>query len=67
MIGGIASLEITKEGEQILINHPELHATSVLKDSDGIYRIYPLKDVEQRSVQNLNWVKNILGEDVTVY
>lgn len=67
MIGGIASLEITKEGERVTINHPELQATSVLKDADGIYRVYPLKDVEQRSVQNLNWVKNILGEDVTVY
>ncbi|MGN7476615.1 CapA family protein [Solibacillus silvestris] len=67
MIGGIASLEITKDDEHISIQHPELRATSVLKDADGIYRVYPLKDVEQRSVQNLKWVKKIMGEDVAVY
>lgn len=67
MIGGIASLEITKDGDQITIDKPELYATSVLKDADGIYRVYPLKDVEQRSVQNLKWVKQILGQHVTVY
>lgn len=67
MIGGIASLEITKEGDVITIRQPELYATSVLKDTDGIYRVYPLKDVEQRSVQNLDWVKKIIGDEVTVY
>lgn len=67
MIGGIASLEIMKEGEVITIHQPELYATSVLKDADGIYRVYPLKDVEQRSVQNLDWVKKIIGDEVTVY
>lgn len=67
MIGGIASLEITKEGDRITIDEPELYATSVLKDADGIYRIYPLKDVEQRSVKNLQWVKKIMGQSVTVY
>ena len=67
MIGGIASLEITKEGDRITIDEPELYATSVLKDADGIYRIYPLKDAEQRSVQNLQWVKQIMGQQVTVY
>lgn len=67
MIGGIASLEITKEGDVITIQQPELFATSVLKDTDGIYRVYPLKDVEQRSVQNLDWVKKIIGDEVTVY
>lgn len=67
MIGGIASLEITKEGDRITIDEPELYATSVLKDTDGIYRIYPLKDVEQRSVKNLQWVKKIMGQSVTVY
>ena len=67
MIGGIGSLEITKDGERITIDKPELYATSVLKDADGTYRVYPLKDVEQRSVQNLQWVKQILGQHVTVY
>ena len=67
MIGGVASFEITKEGDQITIDKPQFDATSVLKDADGIYRIYPLKDVESRSVKNLNWVKEILGEKVTVY
>ncbi len=67
MIGGIASLEIMKEGDVITIHQPELYATSVLKDADGVYRVYPLKDVEQRSVQNLDWVKKIIGDEVTVY
>lgn len=67
MIGGIASLEITKEGDRITIDEPELYATSVLLDADGIYRVYPLKDVEQRSVKNLQWVKQIMGQHVTVY
>lgn len=67
MIGGIASLDITKEGDRISIDEPELYATSVLKDADGIYRVYPLKDVEQRSVKNLQWVKKIMGQHVTVY
>lgn len=67
MIGGIASLDITKEGDRITIDKPELYATSVLKDADGIYRVYPLKDVEQRSVKNLQWVKKIMGQSVTVY
>ena len=67
MIGGIASLEIMKEGDVVTIHEPELYATSVLKDADGIYRVYPLKDVEQRSVQNLDWVKKIIGDEVTVY
>jgi hypothetical protein len=67
MIGGIGSLEITKEGETVSIGNPQFDATTVLKDSDGIYRIYPLKDVEERAVQNLQWVKTVLGEEVTVY
>ena len=67
MIGGIGSLEISKEGDAVTIGSPQFDATAVLKDSDGIYRIYPLKDVEERAVQNLQWVKAILGEEVTVY
>ena len=66
MIGGIASFEISKEGDQVTIDKPQFDATSVLKDVDGVYRIYPLKDVESRSVKNLDWVKQILGEQVTV-
>lgn len=67
MIGGIASLEITKEGDVVTIGDPRLDATSVLKDADGVFRVYPLKDVEARSVKNLQWVQQILGEEVTVY
>lgn len=67
MIGGIGSLEITKDGDAVTVGNPRFDATSVLKDGDGIYRVYPLKDVENRSVQNLNWVKKIIGDDVTVH
>lgn len=66
MIGGVGSLEITKEQEVVTISNPQFDTTSVLKDQDGIYRVYPLKDVENRSVQNVKWVQQILGEDVTV-
>ncbi|AWE09227.1 poly-gamma-glutamate biosynthesis protein [Lysinibacillus sp. 2017] len=66
MIGGVASFEITKEGENVKIGKPQFDATSVLKDSDGIFRVYPLKEVEARSIKNLSWVKQIMGEDVTV-
>ena len=67
MVGGIGSLEITKDGDAVTVGNPRFDATSVLKDGDGIYRVYPLKDVENRSVQNLNWVKKIIGDDVTVH
>lgn len=66
-IGGIASIQITKKGEEVIIESPKVVATSMLKDSDGIYRIYPLAEVESRSIRNMEWVKNILGEEVTVY
>ena len=67
MIGGIASMEIIKEGDNVTIGSPRLDATSVLKDADGIYRVYPLKDVEARSVKNLEWVKKVVGAEVSVY
>ncbi|WP_274309571.1 CapA family protein [Solibacillus daqui] len=67
MIGGIASMEITKEGDVITINNPTLDATSVLLDADGVYRVYPLKDVEARSVKNLEWVKQVVGSEVSVH
>lgn len=66
-IGGIASVQITKKGEEVTIDTPKVFATSMLKDADGIYRIYPLAEVESRSIRNMEWVKNILGEDVIVY
>lgn len=66
MIGGIGSFEITKEAEKVTISNPKLIASSLLKDPDGVYRIYPLAEVEERSVQNMDWVKKILGEDVDV-
>ena len=67
MIGGIASMEITKEGDNVTIGEPRLDATSVLKDADGVYRVYPLKDVEARSVKNLQWVKKVIGAEVSVH
>ena len=66
MIGGIASLEITKEGEAVTIQKPKFYASAVLLDSDDIYRVYPLADVENRAVRPLSWVKQILGEAVIV-
>lgn len=65
-IGGIASVEITKEGEMITIDRPTLLATANLLDSDGIYRVYPLATTESRAVRNLEWVRQVLGEGVTV-
>lgn len=66
MIGGIASLEITKEGDQITIEKPKLLASSLLRDPDGVYRLYPLAQVEDRSIRNMEWVRKILGEKVIV-
>ena len=65
-IGGIASVEITKEGEIITIDRPTLLATANLLDSDGIYRVHPLADTENRAARNLDWVRQVLGEGVTV-
>ncbi|WP_332646916.1 CapA family protein [Lysinibacillus sp. 54212] len=66
MVGGIGSLNITKEGEEILISNPTLHATAMLLDEDGKYRVYPLAEVEGRATQNLQWVKDVLGEGIVV-
>ncbi len=66
MIGGIGSFEITKEAEVVTISNPKLIASSLLKDPDGVYRIYPLKEVEERSVRNMDWVKKVLGGEVDV-
>jgi len=65
-IGGIASVEITKEGEIITVDRPTLLATANLLDSDGIYRVHPLADTENRAARNLDWVRQVLGEGVTV-
>ncbi len=66
-IGAIGSFEITKEGDAITIDKPKIIATSLLKDSaDGRYKVYPLAEVEDRSIRDLNWVKNILGDQVIV-
>ena len=66
-IGAIGSFEITKEGDVITIDKPKIIATSLLKDSaDGRYKVYPLAEVEDRSIRDLNWVKNILGDQVIV-
>lgn len=65
-IGGIASVDITKEGEMITIDQPTLRATANLLDSDGIYRVHPLADTENRAVRDLEWVRQVLGEGVIV-
>lgn len=66
MIGGIASLEITKEGDQVTIEKPKFLASSLLRDADGVYRLYPLSQVEERSIRNMEWVRKILGDKVIV-
>lgn len=66
MIGGVASFEITKEGDDVTIGQPKFVATSNLLDSDGVYRVYPLAEVENRSVRNLEWVRSVLGPEVVV-
>ncbi|MEK4424556.1 CapA family protein [Solibacillus sp. FSL K6-1523] len=67
MVGGIGSFEITKEGDTVTIGEPQFDATATLLDKDGVYRVYPLADVEARAVQNLGWVRKVLGEGVTVH
>ena len=66
MIGGIASFDITKEGDEVTIGQPQFKATSMLLDNDGVYRVYPLAHTEARSVRDLAWVQRILGPDVVV-
>lgn len=66
-IGGIASVQITKEDGVVTITEPALEATAMLLDSDGIYRVYPLRDVENRAARNMEWVKAVLGERANVY
>lgn len=66
MIGGVASFDITKEGDVVTIGQPQFKATSMLLDADKIYRVYPLADVESRSVRDLAWVRKILGAEVLV-
>ena len=66
MIGGIGSFKITKENEAIVIEEPKLIATSVILNETGRYTVYPLADVEAKSVRDLQWVKNIMGEQVIV-
>ncbi len=67
MVGGIGSFEITKVGETVTIGKPQFDATATMLDKDGVYRVYPLADVEARAVQNLGWVKKVLGEGVLVH
>ena len=66
MIGGIASFEITKEGDQVSIEKPKFVASSLLRDADGVYRLHRLAQVEERSVRNMEWVRKILGDKVIV-
>lgn len=66
MIGGVASFEITKQGENVTIGQPKFVATANLLDSDGVYRVYPLAEVESIAPRNLSWVKQVLGPDVLV-
>lgn len=66
MIGGIGSFKITKEENHVTIDEPKLIATSVILNETGKYTVYPLADVESKSVRDLQWVKNIMGPDVNV-
>ena len=66
MVGGVASFEITKEGEAVTIGQPKFVASANLLDSDGVYRVYPLADVENRAPRDLQWVQSILGPEVLV-
>lgn len=66
MVGGIASFEITKEGDNVQIDKPTLQATAMIQDSDGIYRVYPLAEAEARATQNFQWVKEVLGDGVII-
>ena len=66
MIGGVASFTITKEGDDVTITDPTFTASANVLDSDGVYRVYPLADVEARAPRNLQWVKDVLGDGVIV-
>lgn len=65
LIGGAASFQITKAGDRITIDQPEFKATAVLEDQ-GIYKVFPLKQVEKRAPKNIQWVQQLLGNKVTV-
>lgn len=65
-IGAIASLQITKKGEQVTIDTPKVIATSMLMGGEGKYRVYPLAQVESQSIRNLEWVQEVLGPEVNV-
>lgn len=64
-IGGAASLQITKTGDDIDVHSPHFKATSMILEN-GRYNIYPLVDVQQYAPRNLDWVRGVLGPDVTV-
>lgn len=64
-IGGAASLQITKIGDDIDIHSPHFKATSMIVEN-GRYNIHPLANVEQYAPRNLEWVRSVLGPDVTV-
>lgn len=66
MIGGVASFTITKEGNDVQVTNPTFTASANLLDSDGVYRVYPLADVENLAPRNLAWVRGVLGEGVEV-
>ncbi len=65
LIGGAASFQITKQGDNLTIDQPEFKATAVLKDQD-MYKVFPLKQVEKRAPENLQWVQQLLGNKVNV-
>lgn len=66
MIGGIGSLHLTKQGDEITIAQPTLIATAMLQDADGVYRVHPLSSNEALAVQNMDWVKQVMGEGIMI-
>lgn len=64
-IGGAASVEITKTGDDIDVHSPHFKATSMIVEN-GRYNIHPLANVEHAAPRNLDWVRSVLGPDVTV-
>ena len=61
-IGGIAQLTIEKnmnsDGNQITIREPEFYPTAVIKDEAGVFKVVPLKSVENEKIVTNDWVLN---------
>lgn len=64
-VGGIASLTIVKEQNEITIQQPTFTATTMIHEN-GRYIIYPLSRVASQTSYSIDWVQSILGPSVTV-